>query len=97
MIEFEWDPEKARSNERKHGVSFEDAVLVFDDPCIFTQHDRVVDDEIRWQSIGLVNGVLLLLVAHTVDDDEYLVERIRIISARTATRKERMRYEKNGA
>lgn len=97
MTEFEWDRDKARSNEKKHGVSFDAAVLVFDDPYILSKQDRVVDGEFRWQSIGLVEGMALLLVAHTVEDEEHLVERIRIISARRANRQERTKYEENRA
>jgi uncharacterized DUF497 family protein len=88
-VEFAWDERKNRSNQRKHGVSFETASLVFDDPNHLTRQDREVDGEPRWQTIGIVNGVYLLLVAHTVDEDE---EVIRILSARKATRRERSIY-----
>jgi len=93
MTVFEWDPVKARSNERKHGVSFEIALHVFDDPEALVNHSRIEDGEYRWQTLGWVGGLLLLLVAHTVrfeGDDEV----IRIISARRADRRERKRYEK---
>lgn len=60
MIEFEWDPAKAKSNQRKHGVTFEEATLVFQDPNIFSEHDRIIDGELRWQSTGLVHGVMLV-------------------------------------
>ena len=88
-MEFAWDEGKNRINKRKHGVSFETASLVFDDPHHLTRQDREVDSEPRWQTIGIVNGVHLLLVAHTVNeyDDE-----IRIVSARKATRSERSLY-----
>jgi uncharacterized protein len=96
MIQFEWDETKARANALKHGIAFEDAVLVFEDPHVVSEQDRVVDRERRWQSIGLVHGLLLLLVAHTsnVEDDQQL-EIVRIISARKANRKERIRYGQN--
>jgi hypothetical protein len=98
MIEFEWDPRKAKSNVRKHGVTFEEATLVFQDPHIVSQQDRVVDGEIRWQSFGIVHGVMLVLVAHTSDMDEHgLTEVIRIISARKANTGERNRYAKTRA
>ncbi len=93
---FEWDKAKARSNRRKHGVSFEDAMLVFTDPFALADQDRVANGELRWQTLGLVSGVLLLLVAHMVRneaDDEV----IRIISDRRATRKEQQRYAQNRA
>lgn len=47
MIQFEWDPAKAKSNERKHGVVFEDAMLIFNDPHLISEQDRIVDGELR--------------------------------------------------
>ncbi|MDO5703716.1 MAG: BrnT family toxin [Paracoccus sp. (in: a-proteobacteria)] len=94
-LRFEWDPEKAANNLRKHRVSFEVAARAFADPFALTEQDRVEDGECRWQTLGLVEGYLLLLVAHTVWDDEDGVEVIRIISARRADPKERKRYEQN--
>jgi len=94
MVWFEWDEAKAKTNERKHGVHFDDAILVFADPFAITEQDRIEGGELRWQTIGLAGGVVLLLVAHTVrDEDED--EIIRIISARKAARKERKRYDEN--
>ena len=95
MTEFEWDETKARANERKHGISFEIAMHVFDDPNALSEQDRVEGNELRWQTLGLVNGVLLVLVAHTVRQDAGEDEIIRIISARKANGKERNRYEEN--
>ena len=95
-IRFEWDEAKSLSNRRKHGVSFEEASQVFRDPLYVSVQDRVEDGELRWQTMGRVEDVLLLTVAHTVReerDDGRSVEVIRIISARPATRKERRRYE----
>jgi uncharacterized DUF497 family protein len=94
MILFEWDEVKARSNQRKHGIDFDDAIEVFYDSYAVVEPDRVVDGELRWQTIGSVGGVVLVLVAHTIGEhgeDEV----IRIISARQADRKERRRYEQN--
>jgi uncharacterized DUF497 family protein len=54
-----------------------------------TSRDREVEGEARWQTIGMVNGIHMILVAHTVDEDEEL---IRILSARKATRRERSIY-----
>jgi len=93
MIRFEWDPLKARANERKHGVSFEIARFAFDDPDAQVGHDRIERGERRWQTLGMVGGELLLLVAHTVEFDDDEGEIIRIISARRAERKEKRRYE----
>lgn len=92
MTRFEWDPAKAQSNLHKHGISFETAVRVFADPLHLSEPDRVEDGEQRWQTIGTVDGMQLLLVAHLwmQDDGEELV---RIISARPATRAERRSYE----
>ncbi|HEV2646135.1 MAG TPA: BrnT family toxin [Acidobacteriaceae bacterium] len=93
-MRFDWDESKDKSNFRKHGIHFGIAVRVFDDPEYVMEQDREVDDEERWQTIGWAGEVLLLLMAHTVeDDDDELV--VRIISARKATAKERKRYEGN--
>lgn len=94
-IRFEWNPDKAASNLKKHRVSFETAVRVFADPFALTEQDRIENGEYRWQTLGIVEGHLLLLVAHTVQDDEDGTEVIRIISARRAEPKERKRYEQN--
>ena len=93
---FEWDRTKAAINLRKHAVSFDVAVRVFADPFALTVLEEDVSGEQRWQRLGLVEGHLLLLVAHTTRDDEeggQPIEVIRIISARAADRKERRRYE----
>jgi len=94
---FEWDAAKAKANQRKHGVSFNLAARVFDDPFCRTEQDRIEGREYRWQTLGMVNGCLLLLVAHTVsfgvDQDGRGYELIRMISARQATKKERKLYE----
>jgi uncharacterized DUF497 family protein len=94
MVWFEWDDAKAKTNERKHGVRFDDAMLVFSDPYALVEQDRIEAGELRWQTLGLVGGVVLLLVAHTVRNESE-DEIIRIISARKASRKERIRYDQN--
>ena len=92
-MRFEWDPAKARSNRGKHHISFDDAMLVFEDPFALFEKDRTDRGvEVRWQVLGLAGGVILLLVVHTARD-EGGDEVIRLISARRATRKERNRYE----
>jgi uncharacterized DUF497 family protein len=92
MARFEWDPAKAKRNLAKHGVSFEQASRVFDDPFALMMQDRVEHGEERWQAIGRAGTYLVIVVAHTVrhsaGDDV-----IRIISARRALRQERQRYE----
>lgn len=92
MIEFEWDEQKNSSNQRKHGLSFEEAARVFFDPLCLRQQDRYENGEERWQALGAVYGVAVLLVAHTQRDSEG-GEVIRIISARRATKAERRYYE----
>jgi uncharacterized DUF497 family protein len=92
---FEWDPAKAESNLKKHRVSFETATRVFADPFAMVEQDRIESGQYRWRTLGIVDGYLLLLVAHTVQDDEDDTEVIRIISARRAEPKERKRYEQN--
>jgi uncharacterized DUF497 family protein len=91
-LRFEWDQAKADSNFRKHRVSFETATLVFDDPFVMTEQDRIENGEYRWQSTGQIAGALLLVVAHVYRDDGD-AEVIRIISARRAEKRERRRYE----
>jgi len=88
-----WDQNKNIGNRAKHKVSFEVASLVFDDPLHLSRIDRIVDGEVRWQTIGMVGGVLLLLVAHTWEDTDGEMD-VRIISARKADTHERKRYEK---
>lgn len=91
-MRFVWDEGKSRSNRAKHKVSFETARLVFDDPFALSIRDQVVEGEQRWQTLGLVGGMAVLLVAHTYEAENG-DEVIRIFSARKATRRERMLYE----
>jgi uncharacterized DUF497 family protein len=90
-MRFEWDSEKAQTNLRKHGVAFEDAVRVWSDPCRIERIDTRFEEE-RWQTIGMIGGQLLLLVANTSQSKDGL-EVIRIISARRAEKSERKAYE----
>jgi len=84
-----WNENKNKTNIIKHKISFELAQDVFDDPYRLSIQDRIEDDgEERWQTIGVVDGVVMILVAHTYTGDD-----IRIISARKASRTERRRYE----
>ncbi|MFT8259149.1 MAG: BrnT family toxin (plasmid) [Candidatus Symbiodolus clandestinus] len=92
-MRFSWDKTKSRANLRKHGVSFEAAQLVFEDPLHLTRQDRIESGELRWQTIGMANNMMLLLVAHTwIDGGE---QHIRIISARKASKSERRIYEQS--
>jgi uncharacterized protein len=91
-MQFEWDQRKAASNIAKHGVSFTLAQEVWDDPLHLVVPERVTDGEERWLAFGLVDGMALLVVAHTYRD--HLGEEvIRIIGARRATKHERRYYE----
>jgi len=94
-MRFEWDSNKATSNWSKHRVSIETAARAFADPFLVMQQDRIENGESRWQSTGMVNGHLVLLVAHTVSEDDDGTEVLRIISARKAEPKERKCYEQD--
>lgn len=89
---FEWDEVKAASNYRKHGIRFEEAARVFDDPFHLSIQDRYENGEYRWQSIGMVRGCMMVVVAHTTRFEDG-TEIIRLISARRAERGELRRYE----
>ncbi len=91
--QFEWNAKKARRNLAQHRVSFELAVRVFADPFQLSDQDRFENGEYRWQTIGMVDGNLLILVAHTIGEGMDGGEIIRLISARRANAKERKRYE----
>jgi len=95
---FDWDPNKAKLNLAKHGVSFDDAMTVFADPLALTIFDTDHSgEEDRWVTLGLSQPGKLLLVIHThveMAADDIL---IRIISARRPTRKESRSYEQGSA
>lgn len=91
-IRFTWDPEKAKRNLAKHGVSFETAQHAFFDPHVLILEDREDDSgEMRYQAIGFAGTQLLLLVAF-VDRSTEEQETIRIISARKANDYEQSAY-----
>ena len=83
MAEFEWDPEKNRQNLAKHGISFEEASTIFEGP-VLSLEDEGAYGEVRERSYGLLRGVVVVCVIHTLRG-----ERTRIISARKATKAER--------
>jgi uncharacterized DUF497 family protein len=88
-MQFEWDPEKAKLNRRKHGVSFEEALTVFYDPLSATFDDVVHSaGEQRFITVGFSSVGRLLFVSHTERG-----EAVRIISARPATARERKKHE----
>jgi len=88
-VEFEWDPDKATVNLKRHRVDFNGAAGVLEDPLSTTFPDEThSEEEIRFLTIGASHRGRILVVAHTERDDT-----IRIISARRATRREREFYE----
>ncbi|MBZ5671634.1 MAG: BrnT family toxin [Acidobacteriia bacterium] len=91
-MRFVWDEGKNRRNRAKHKVSFETAKVVFEDALAVSIQDRIVEAEQRWETLGLVGGAVVLLVAHTYEEESG-EEIIRIVSARKATPRERMLYE----
>ena len=89
-IAFEWDPGKDSAHRRKHGVGFVEASTVFGDPLSITIPDPDhAEDEERFVIVGMSGQRSLLIVVHTIRE-----ERIRLISARPATKYERRKYEK---
>jgi uncharacterized protein len=89
-MEFEWDDVKDRTNQAKHGLSFTEATLVFLDQSRIETHDGdAAHTEDRWLTVGLVDGIELVVV-YTIRD-----ESIRIISARKAESYERYAYWQN--
>ncbi len=89
-MEWTWDPRKSAANFAKHGILFEVAVYVFDDPHLIFSPDPHPDDD-RWQSIGMVDLATLFVVHTEIDEDGTG----RIISARKATPIERRLYAQN--
>lgn len=92
-MRWTWDEVKNQKNELKHGLDFETAQLVFDDPLAVSRLDSYPDEE-RWQTVGSIDQVIVLVV-HTwpLYDQESDEEVGRIISARKATKSERRAYE----
>ena len=90
MIKFEWDTKKAKSNLRKHGVSFEEARSVFYDEFA-TQFQDDAEEEARFILLGLSNESRILVVVHCERGSNG--ETLRIISARKATKNERLFYQ----
>jgi uncharacterized DUF497 family protein len=90
MIDFEWDYNKAADNQKKHGVSFEEAQTAFiDENALLINDPDHSDDEDRFILLGLSASLRVLVVCHCYRKSD---EVIRIISARKATIKERKQY-----
>ena len=83
---YEWDPAKAKSNQEEHGVDFADAVQVFDNPYLNQEDTDAVGDQV-FVALGMDNLGRLLVVVYT-----YRKDKIRLISARKATKKEGKEY-----
>ena len=93
---FKWDPIKATSNWRKHGVSFDLAATVFNDPLMLSIPDEQHGEtEERWLTLGQAKNGILLVVVHAYQEISANSAEVRIISARRATRRERGQYETN--
>lgn len=94
VYDFEWDAAKARTNLRKHGVSFRSATGVFRDPGQLTTFDDAhSEDEERWVTLGRTENGQYLVVVHTFAQVSATEIHIRIISAREADRQEIRDYE----
>jgi uncharacterized DUF497 family protein len=92
-MRLEWDEAKNRQNLAKHGIAFETAALVFEDPHALSFQDRIIEGEERWQTFGVINGLMLIvMVAHTWWEEQG-EDIIRLISARSATAYEKEIYE----
>lgn len=91
---FEWGVNKARSNQDKHGVSFEEAATVFRDPMALSiyddDHSKIED---RWITIGMSNTGKLIVVCHTFQKSDHNNVTIRLFSSRKATKKETKLYK----
>ena len=95
QYQFEWDPAKARQNVRKHGIPFERAATVFLDPEALSDFDEEHSDrEDRWVTLGLDVTGILLVVCHSHHVDSDVGARIRLISARKATKNETKQYRR---
>lgn len=90
---FEWDVKKARTNQKKHGVAFEHAATVFQDPRALSIYDQEhSDEEDRWITLGLAATGQMLVVHHTFEETDKDTVRLRIFSCRKATKRENQQY-----
>ena len=87
-MEIEWDPEKARSNRAKHRVEFEEAVTCLLDSNALVLEDEESEGESRWILVGMSTKPRLLTIVYTLR----MEDRLRLISARKATRREARNY-----
>jgi len=95
QYQFEWDPIKARWNLEEHGIAFERAATVFLDAGALSEFDEEhSQDEERWITVGLDRTGTLVVVCHTYREETKTSARIRVISARKATKNEGKQYER---
>ncbi len=93
LFQFDWSDAKAAANERKHGVTFELASSVFNDPRLLTVADlEHAETEERWFSIGIARNGMVLSMVYLWSNADIPVIKIRLISARRATPDERRQY-----
>ena len=91
----EWDPAKARQNARKHRVTFERGATVFLDPnALSLFDDQHSEEEERWITLGLDETGILLVISHTYHEEADNSARVRLLSARKATRNETKQYQR---
>jgi len=91
---FDWDPKKSKTNFNKHKVSFEQAASILLDPLAETVFDEPHSEgEDRWATVGMDNNGVILVMVHTFYPIEKDAAKIRVISARKATRVEAKRYK----
>lgn len=88
-MSVEWDPEKARTNVRKHGIDFADAVGALEDPYALWREDERPYGEDRYLALGMDYEGRVLIVAFAFRSDN-----VRVISARRASRREQEQYER---
>ncbi|MGR3179128.1 MAG: BrnT family toxin [Candidatus Anammoxibacter sp.] len=90
---FEWDPEKAKTNWQKHKVRFEQAATVFRDPLAISIYDiKHSDYEDRWITSGISSTGNVLVIHHTFNEIDVSNANIRIFSSRKATKREKQQY-----
>jgi uncharacterized DUF497 family protein len=95
QYQFEWNPLKAQRNLKGHGVAFERAATVFLDPETLSEFDEEhSQDEDRWMTLGVDRSGSLLVVSHTYHEETMVSARIRLISARKATKNEVKQYRR---
>jgi uncharacterized DUF497 family protein len=93
-FQFEWDEVKAEANARKHGVTFEMASTVLDDPRLLTVADlEHSETEERWFSIGCASNGVVLSIVYLWSEIDPAATIIRLISARKSTRAENRQYQ----